>query len=59
VAVEQTQGALVFMLSKHAPLHLFPVPLALSVNLSRALYPSGAKNGARQGAQRGGARIGL
>ena len=26
VAVEQSRGALVFMLSKYEPLHLFPVP---------------------------------
>jgi transposase len=47
VAVEQVKGALVFMLSKYEPLHLFPVPPAMSANLREALYPSGAKDDPR------------
>src|SRR5580692_3245959 len=39
VAVEQVKGALVFMLSKYEPLHLFPVPPAMSAKLRQALYP--------------------
>jgi transposase len=47
VAVEQVKGALVFMLSKYEPLHLFPVPSAMSANMREALYPSGAKDDPR------------
>ena len=47
VAVEQVKGALVFMLSKYEPLHLFPVPPAMSAKLRAALYPSGAKDDPR------------
>jgi transposase len=47
VAVEQVKGALVFMLSKYEPLHLFPVPPAMSAKLRQALYPSGAKDDPR------------
>jgi transposase len=47
VAVEQSRGALVFMLSKYEPLHLFPVPSTMSANLREALYPSGAKDDPR------------
>jgi hypothetical protein len=47
VAVEQVQGALVFMLSKYEPLHLFPVSPAMSANLRKALYPSGVKDDPR------------
>jgi len=47
VAVEQVKGALVFMLSQYEPLHLFPVPPAMSANLREALYPSGAKDDPR------------
>jgi transposase len=47
VAVEQVKGALVFMLSKYEPLHLFPVPSAMAANLREALYPSGAKDDPR------------
>ena len=41
VAVEQTRGALVFMLSKYEPLHIFPVPPAMTANLRKAfrLHP--------------------
>lgn len=47
VAVEQSRGALVFMLSKYEPLHLFPVPSQMAANLRQALYPSGAKDDPR------------
>jgi transposase len=47
VAVEQSRGALVFMLSKYAPLHLFPVPSTMAANMREALYPSGAKDDPR------------
>ena len=43
VAVEQTRGALVFMLSRYAQLHIFPVPPAMTANLRKAFYSSGAK----------------
>ena len=35
VAVEQMKGALVFMLSKYEPLHLYPVPPAYSASFQR------------------------
>ena len=38
VAVEQSRGALVFMLSKYELLHLFPVPSTMSANLRETLY---------------------
>jgi transposase len=44
VAIEQSRGALVFMLSKYEPLHLFPVPSQMSASMRQALYPSGAKD---------------
>ncbi|MFZ0290409.1 MAG: transposase [Candidatus Sulfotelmatobacter sp.] len=47
VAVEQVKGGLVFMLSKYEPLHLFPVPPAMSAKMREALYPSGAKDDPR------------
>jgi hypothetical protein len=47
VAVEQVKGALVFMLSKYEPLHLFPVPPAMSAKMRQALYPSGSKDDPR------------
>src|ERR1700745_1702505 len=43
VAVEQSRGALVFMLSKYEPLHLFPVPSTMAANLREALYPPGVR----------------
>ena len=43
VAVEQTRGALVFMLSKYEQLHIFPVPPAMTANLRKAFYSSGAR----------------
>jgi transposase len=47
VAVEQSRGALVFMLNKYEPLHLFPVPSTMAANMRAALYPSGAKDDPR------------
>ena len=47
VAVEQSRGALVFMLSKYAPLYLFPVPAQMAASMRQALYPSGAKDDPR------------
>ena len=47
VAVEQSRGALVFMLVKYEPLHLFPVPSTTSSNMRKALYPSGSKDDPR------------
>ena len=44
VAVEQKRGALVFMLSKYGQLHIFPVPPAMTSNLRKAFYSSGAKD---------------
>ena len=47
VAVEQSRGALVFMLSKYGPFHLFPVPAQMAASMRQALYPSGAKDDPR------------
>ena len=47
VAVEQSRGALVFMLSKYAPFYLFPVPAQMAASMRQALYPSGAKDDPR------------
>jgi len=47
VALEQSRGALVFMLSKYEPFHLFPVPAQMSASMRQALYPSGAKDDPR------------
>jgi len=47
VAVEQSRGALVFMLSKYEPVHLFPVPSTMACNMREALYPSGVKDDPR------------
>ncbi len=44
VAVEQSRGALVFLLSKYEQLHIFPVPPATTANLRKAFYSSGAKD---------------
>jgi len=44
VAIEQSRGALVFMLSKYESLHLFPVPSQMSASMRQALYPSGTKD---------------
>ena len=47
VALAQSQGALVFMLTKYEFLHLFPVPSTMSASMRKALYPSGSKDDAR------------
>lgn len=47
VAVEQSRGALAFMLSKYEPFHLFPVPSQVAANMRHALYPSEAKDDPR------------
>ena len=47
VALEQSRGALVFMLSKYEVLHLFPVPSTMAASMRQALYPSGAKDDPR------------
>ena len=47
VAVEQSRGALVFMLSKYEALHLFPAPSQMAASMRQALYPSGAKDDPR------------
>ena len=47
VGVEQSRGALVFMLAKYEPLHLFPVPSTMAANMRKALYPSGSKDDPR------------
>ena len=47
VAVEQSRGALVFMLSKYEALHLFPVAPTMAAGMGAALYPSGGKDDPR------------
>jgi transposase len=47
VALEQSRGALVFMLSKYETLHLFPVPSTMTASMRKALYPSGSKDDPR------------
>src|SRR6516225_3226537 len=47
VVLEQSRGALVFMLSKYEALHLFPVPSTMAASMRQALYPSGAKDDPR------------
>jgi len=49
VGVEQSRGALVFMLSKYEQLHLFPVPPSMTANLRKAFYSSGAKDDPKDG----------
>ena len=44
VAVEQSRGALVFMLSKYEHLHLYPIHPRAAARFRAALYPSGAKD---------------
>jgi transposase len=44
VAVEQSKGALVFMLCKYDRLHIFPVPPAMSAGMRKAFRSSGAKS---------------
>jgi hypothetical protein len=47
VGVEQSRGALVYMLAKYEPLPLFPVPPTMSASMRKALYPSGSKDDPR------------
>jgi len=44
VALEQRRGALVAMLSKYAPLHIYPVHPATLAKYREAWYPSGSKD---------------
>ena len=44
VAVEQSPGARVFMLSKYEHLHLYPIHPCAAAQFRAALYPSGAKD---------------
>jgi transposase len=44
VALEQSRGALVFMLARHAHLHLYPIHPRAAAQFRAALYPSGAKD---------------
>jgi transposase len=44
IAVEQTKGALIYMLAKYEGLHLYPVPSTTAARMRKALYPSGAKD---------------
>jgi transposase len=44
VAVEQSRGALVFMLNKYAQLHLYPIHPRAAAQFRAALFPSGAKD---------------
>lgn len=49
VALEQTRGALLFMLTKYAHLVLYPVHPGTLANYRKAFYPSGAKDDPRDG----------
>jgi transposase len=44
VAVEQSRGALVFMLSKYKQLYLYPIHPRAAAQFRAALFPSGAKD---------------
>jgi hypothetical protein len=44
IALEQSQGALVFMLGTYGNLHLYPIQPRAAAQLRAALYPSGAKD---------------
>ena len=44
VCLEQSKGALVYMLAKYERLHLFPVPTTMVAGMRKALHPSGAKD---------------
>jgi len=44
VAVEQSRGALVFMLSKYEHLHIYPIHPRAAAQFRAALYLSGAKD---------------
>jgi len=43
VAVEQSRGALVFMLAKYEPLHLFPVPSTMACQYARSTVSIGGQ----------------
>jgi transposase len=47
VAVEQSRGALVFMLSKYEQLHIYPIHPKAAGQFRKVLYPSGAKDDPR------------
>jgi len=44
VAVEQSRGALVFMLSKYEQLHIYPIHPRAAAQFRGALFPSGSKD---------------
>ena len=44
VALEQSHGALVFMLGKYGHLHVYPIHPRSAAQFRAALYPSGAKD---------------
>jgi transposase len=44
VAVEQSRGALVFMLGKYEHLHVYPIHPRAAAQFRAALFPSGAKD---------------
>jgi len=44
VALEQSHGALVFMLGKYGQLHMYPIHPRSAAQFRAALYPSGAKD---------------
>lgn len=44
IAVEQSRGALVFMLGKYEQLHLYPIHPRAAAQFRAALFPSGAKD---------------
>lgn len=44
VGLEQSQGALVFMLGTYGNLHLYPIQPRVAAQLRAAFYPSGAKD---------------
>ena len=44
VAVEQSRGTLVFMLSKYEQLHIYPIHPRAAAQFRAALFPSGAKD---------------
>lgn len=44
LAIEQTRGAVVAMLSKYVNLVIFPVPPSMLANYRKSFYPSGAKS---------------
>jgi transposase len=44
IAVEQSRGALLYMLTKYAQLHLYPIHPRTAAQFRAALFPSGAKD---------------